>query len=132
MFGSINCCNYPFIHQQQSITMSKEQFMPLNDSIQRKMIRKGSHGSDSDLDLSEHGSGLEYRVQAVEENTGKKISLWHDISLVHMDPATRKETPYLNFVCEIPKFTRYVMFFSLFLDSVRCPLRINCSPPSLF
>jgi len=86
--------------------MSKEQFMPLNDSIQRKMIRKGSHGSDSDLDLSEHGSGLEYRVQAVEENTGKKISLWHDISLVHMDPATRKETPYLNFVCEIPKFTR--------------------------
>lgn len=87
--------------------------MPLNDSDTRKMIRKGSHGSDSDLDLSEHGAGLEYRVQAVEDNTGKKISLWHDISLVHMDPATKKETPYLNFVCEIPKFTRCVMLVAV-------------------
>jgi len=87
--------------------MSEEQFIPLNDSESRKMIRKNSHGSDSDLDLSAKGEGLEYRVQAVE-STGKKVSLWHDISLVHMDPATHTETPYLNFVCEIPKFTRYV------------------------
>ena len=29
-----------------------------------------------------------------------------DVTLVHVDPATDRPTPYLNFVCEIPKFTR--------------------------
>jgi inorganic pyrophosphatase len=48
---------------------------------------------------------LEYRIHA-KDTTGKKVSLWHDISLVHLDSKSGKETPYLNFVCEIPKFTR--------------------------
>jgi hypothetical protein len=46
----------------------------------------------------------------------KKISLWHDVSLVHIDPEKKEETPYLNFVCEIPKFTRYVS-----VSHGRCP-----------
>ena len=28
------------------------------------------------------------------------------MTLVHVDPATDRPTPYLNFVCEIPKFSR--------------------------
>ena len=86
--------------------MEEEQFVPLNDSETRRMIRSSSHGSDSDLNLNEKGEGLDYRIHAVEISGGKKVSLWHDISLVHMDPATKRATPYLNFVCEIPKFTR--------------------------
>ena len=38
-----------------------------------------------------------------------RIMLHHrtqDVTLVHVDPATDRPTPYLNFVCEIPKFTR--------------------------
>jgi inorganic pyrophosphatase len=101
--------------------MAEEQFIPLNDSENRKMIRKNSHGSDSDLDLSEKGEGLEYRVQAVEDTTGKKVSLWHDISLVHIDQATKKETPYLNFVCEIPKFTRKK--YEIATDEVGNPIK---------
>lgn len=103
--------------------MSEEQFVPLKDepeSDRKTMIRKGSHGSDSDLDLSAKGEGLEYRVQAVE-TTGKKVSLWHDISLVHLDPATKKETPYLNFVCEIPRFTRKK--YEIATDEVGNPIK---------
>ena len=83
--------------------MEGEQFIPLNDS--RRMIRSNSHGSDSNIDLDEKGEGLDYRIHAVE-TTGKKVSLWHDISLVHIEPETKTETSYLNFVCEIPKFSR--------------------------
>lgn len=53
---------------------------------------------------------LSYRIQAVEKEgiaSGKKaVSLWHDVTLVHVDPATDRPTPYLNFVNEIPKFSR--------------------------
>lgn len=83
----------------------EETFAPLKDSEQRRHIRSSSHGSDSNLSLDEKGEGLDYRIHAAD-STGKKISLWHDISLVHQDPSSGKETPYLNFVCEIPKFTR--------------------------
>lgn len=79
-------------------------FIPLNDV--RKFKRTNSHGSNSDIDIASKGQEdtLEYRMQA--QAGGKKISLWHDVSLVHIDPQTKQETPYLNFVCEIPKFTR--------------------------
>jgi hypothetical protein len=76
----------------------------------RGVHRINSFGSDKDIDLHHHGeeNTLEYRVHAKDAQGGKTISLWHDISLVHLDRETGKETPYYNFVCEIPKFTRYV------------------------
>ena len=82
-------------------------FIPLNDI--REMKRSNSHGSNNDLKVLSEGveDSLEYRIHTADES-GKKISLWHDVSLVHIDHETKQETPYLNFVCEIPKFTRYV------------------------
>lgn len=87
-----------------------EQVVPLNDV--REMKRSNSRGSNHDVDLAHEGmeDTLDYRLQAVCPTEKKKISLWHDVSLVHMDPEKKEETPYLNFVCEIPKFTRYVLF----------------------
>ena len=69
-----------------------------------------SHGSSSNLELHSHGdeNTTEYRVKATDKSGAKTISLWHDVTLVHVDPATDRPTPYLNFVCEIPKFSRYV------------------------
>ena len=77
------------------------------------MRRQGSlHSSAANLERLTAGeeNTLEYRIKAVEKDgvaKGKKeVSLWHDITLVHVDPATDRPTPYLNFVCEIPKFSR--------------------------
>jgi inorganic pyrophosphatase len=74
--------------------------------------RSSSHGSNSNLDLLSHGdeNTTEYRIKAVDKaGSSKPISLWHDVTLVHVDPATDRPTPYLNFVCEIPKFSRYAV-----------------------
>ena len=67
-----------------------------------------SHGSATNLEILEHGeeNTLEYRIKATDKTGSKPISLWHDVTLVHVDPATDRPTPYLNFVCEIPKFSR--------------------------
>jgi len=71
------------------------------------MKRSSSHGSNTNLELLHDGEGLDYRMQAVDkQDTAKPISLWHDVTLVHVDPSTNKPTPYLNFVNEIPKFSR--------------------------
>ena len=52
-----------------------------------------SHGSNSNLQLLHDGEGLDYRIMTVNKNGGKKaISLWHDVTLVHIDPATNKPT----------------------------------------
>jgi inorganic pyrophosphatase len=69
-----------------------------------------SHGSSSNLEILSHGdeNTTEYRIKAADKTGSKPISLWHDVTLVHVDPATDRPTPYLNFVCEIPKFSRYV------------------------
>jgi hypothetical protein len=77
----------------------------------QEMKRSNSVGSSDELSIAHSGEEgtTEYRLQAVESTRGQKISLWHDISLVHVDPDTRKETEYLNFVCEIPKFSRFVL-----------------------
>jgi inorganic pyrophosphatase len=89
-----------------------EAMVPLKGEGGGKLNRSSSHGSNANLALVGTGEAdtLEYRIKAVEKegiNKGKKeISLWHDITLVHVDPATDRPTPYLNFVCEIPKFTR--------------------------
>jgi inorganic pyrophosphatase len=84
----------------------EETLIPLNDM--RKMKRSTSHGSNSDLELESKGmqDTLDYRIQAVDSSEKKKISLWHDISLMHINDKTDEETGYMNFVCEIPKFSR--------------------------
>jgi inorganic pyrophosphatase len=84
----------------------EESFIPLNDM--RKMKRSTSHGSNSDLELDSKGQQdtLDYRIQATDASGKKKISLWHDISLMHIDEKTDTETGHMNFVCEIPKFSR--------------------------
>ncbi|MGK3747481.1 MAG: inorganic pyrophosphatase [Bacillariaceae sp.] len=90
----------------------EETMVPLNDDTPRMAKRSDSFGSDKDIDLHEEGeeNTLEYRVHAKHGgdggDKGKTISLWHDISLVHIDPESGKKTDCLNFVCEIPKFTR--------------------------
>ena len=59
-----------------------------------------SHGSASNLSLHSHGEAntLEFRIKAADKSGKKTISLWHDVTLVHVDPATDRPTPYLNFV----------------------------------
>jgi len=78
----------------------------------KKSNSQASHGSSANLLTLTKGdeNTLDYRIQTHEKEgiaTGKKaISLWHDVTLVHIDPVTEMPTPYLNFVCEIPKFSR--------------------------
>lgn len=105
-----------------------EMLVPLNfndeKSSAKPFQRSNSFGSDKDIDLHHAGEQdtLEYRVHAKDAQEGKTISLWHDINLIHIDPETGKETPYYNFVCEIPKFTRYVVlnpFIIVFPDGYK-------------
>ncbi len=84
-----------------------EVLVPVSGMGGRKLSRGSSHGSNQNLDMLHQGEGLEYRIQTVEKNGVKKpISLWHDVTLVHVDPTTDRPTPYLNYINEIPKFTR--------------------------
>lgn len=88
-----------------------EQFVPLNDADGSgpSLSRKSSFGSDKDLKLKGEGDqdSTEFRLSAVHaQDEKKRVSLWHDISLVHIDHSTKKSTNCYNFVCEIPKFTR--------------------------
>ena len=87
----------------------EEQLVPLNDGgAMGNLRRKSSFGSDKEVELAHSGDSetLEYRVHAEHGESKKRVSLWHDISLVHIDHQTKKSTNCLNFVCEIPKFTR--------------------------
>jgi len=84
---------------------------------------KTTHGSASNLQMLDSGANdtLEYRIQAVKKDGAKPISLWHDVSLVHINPETNKPTPYLNFVCAIPKFSRKK--FEIATDEVGYPIK---------
>eukprot|EP00548_Thalassiothrix_antarctica_P005055 CAMPEP_0194135136 /NCGR_PEP_ID=MMETSP0152-20130528/5219_1 /TAXON_ID=1049557 /ORGANISM="Thalassiothrix antarctica, Strain L6-D1" /LENGTH=316 /DNA_ID=CAMNT_0038831205 /DNA_START=19 /DNA_END=969 /DNA_ORIENTATION=+ len=87
-----------------------ETLVPMNDcgaGEPSSISRSSSFGSEKGLGITTKGEEdtLEYRIVSKCE-TGKVVSLWHDISLTHIDPETKKDTDYLNFVCEIPKFTR--------------------------
>jgi inorganic pyrophosphatase len=86
-----------------------EQLVPIKcESAHKSFSRNSSFGSDKDLNLSTEGMAdtLEYRITA-NSDCGKVVSLWHDISLTYIDPASNeKDLECLNFVCEIPKFTR--------------------------
>ena len=88
--------------------MEGEQLVPLKDGGAPKTLKtQSSFGSDNGLATEHRGQEdtLEYRIDT-KTPEGKTISLWHDINVNHIDPETGKETEYLNFVCEIPKFTR--------------------------
>lgn len=88
----------------------EETLIPLNDGRpMSSQNRSNSFGSDKDIDLHEEGieDTLDYRIHAKHGDNKKTISLWHDISLSHIDPQSGDKTEYYNFVCEIPKFTRY-------------------------
>lgn len=85
--------------------MADESFVPLNDQP-ATLKKQTSFGSNVSLKSAGDEETTEFRVQAHDNSTKKKVSLWHDISLVHVDEKTHEATPYYNFVCEIPKFTR--------------------------
>ena len=89
----------------------EETLVPLNDGLtpKKRTLSNSSFGSDKDINLQEQGQAdtLDYRIHAKHGEKKKTISLWHDISLSYIDPDTGDKTEYFNFVCEIPKFTRY-------------------------
>jgi inorganic pyrophosphatase len=88
--------------------MEGEQLVPIKDgSAPKTLSKQSSFGSDNGLATEHRGQEdtLEYRIDT-KTPEGKTISLWHDINVNHIDPETGKETEYVNFVCEIPKFTR--------------------------
>lgn len=88
----------------------------------KQITRSRSHGSNSNLQLLHEGEGLDYRMKTIPKSGQKKeISLWHDVTLVHVDQATNKPTPYLNFVCEIPKFSRKK--YEIATDEVGNPIK---------
>lgn len=90
----------------------EETLIPLNDAQlltpESRRNSNSSFGSDKDINLQEEGQAdtLDYRIHAKHGDKNKTISLWHDISLSHIDPDSGEKTEYFNFVCEIPKFTR--------------------------
>jgi len=86
-----------------------ETQVPIGQPLRTSSSTGLSHGSSSNLEILAHGdeNTTEYRIKAADKTGSKPISLWHDVTLVHVDPATDRPTPYLNFVCEIPKFSRY-------------------------
>jgi hypothetical protein len=85
------------------------------------MQRKNSHGSNSNLTALSEGEGTSFRIQTVDKTGSRPVSLWHDVTLVHVDPKTDRPTPYLNFVCEIPKFSRKK--FEIATDEIGNPIK---------
>jgi len=88
-----------------------ETLVPLNDGAappKRSTSATSLRSNNSDIDLHHVGdeNTLEYRLHAKKSKEGKVISLWHDVSLNHIDEEKKEITPYLNYVNEIPKFTR--------------------------
>jgi hypothetical protein len=96
----------------EGMILGEETQVPLGQPLRKNSFTALSHGSSTNLKLESHGEEhtLEYRIKAVGSHgeDEKPISLWHDVTLVHVDPVTDRPTPYLNFVCEIPKFSRSV------------------------
>ncbi|GKY95613.1 hypothetical protein MPSEU_000522600 [Mayamaea pseudoterrestris] len=88
---------------EETRAIGEETLVSLNDVRERKSLVAKNSG---DVKLAASGLGHSYRIQGIGEDGTKKISLWHDVSLVHQDPVTRAPTEYRNFVCEIPKFSR--------------------------
>eukprot|EP00978_Attheya_sp_CCMP212_P035145 scaffold151220_cov56-Attheya_sp.AAC.5 len=103
-------------------TVAPEDMVPIGTS-QKPLTRSNSHGSNSNLEIHDHGvkDTLNYRIRTVDKDGKGPVSLWHDISLVHIDPDTDQETPYLNFVNEIPKFSRKK--YEIATDEVGNPIK---------
>jgi len=64
--------------------------------------------SHQDIETENFGEAdtLEARYFAKDQVEGEHRSLWHDLPLFESDMETGKPTGSLNFVCEIPKWTR--------------------------
>ena len=90
-----------------------------NDKLRRQL-------SHEDLKADHHGAPdtADARVYAKDVTEGEHRSLWHDLPLFEVDPKDGKPTGALNFVCEIPKWTRlrYVYSDLLSLHTERSPL----------
>lgn len=113
-------CTVPLQHNNKRIRLNHYR----TNSMQRS-ISRSSFGSSQNLSCVNEGdeNTTEYRIKVVSDDTpaNTPISLWHDVSLVHLDPKTENPTPYLNFVCEIPKFTRKK--FEIATDEVGNPIK---------
>jgi len=75
------------------------------EEVKKTMKRVMSH---EDINTETHGEAdtLETRFFAKDGVEGEHRSLWHDLPLFESDVNTGKPTGSLNFVCEIPKWTR--------------------------
>mmetsp|Transcript_19749 Transcript_19749/g.54924 ORF Transcript_19749/g.54924 Transcript_19749/m.54924 type:complete len:315 (-) Transcript_19749:631-1575(-) len=89
----------------------QETLVPIKGDEMKPLSRTNSLGSNKDIDLHHAGDEdtLDYRIHAKHATEGKVISLWHDVNLTHIDPKSGETTPYLNYINEIPKFTRKKM-----------------------
>lgn len=109
--------------------MLEEQLVPIKgeeeDSSLGNLRRNNSYGSSANLSIQSHGenNSLDFRMQAVHKSgdKDKPISLWHDVNLTYIDPTTGEDTSYLNFVCEIPKFSRKK--YEIATDEVGNPIK---------
>ena len=65
--------------------------------------------SHHDIAAELHGTTdtADARVYAKDIVEGEHRSLWHDLPLFELDLKENKPTGALNFVCEIPKWTRF-------------------------
>lgn len=103
----------------------EETLVPIKGGAEeppRSMSRNSSFGSERGLSFASEGEEdtLEYRV-TTKAADGKVVSLWHDVSLTHIDPENKFDTECLNFVCEIPKFTRKK--YEIATDEVGNPIK---------
>merc|ERR1712216_280588 len=71
----------------------------------KKMKRVMSH-EDINTEVFGEADTADTRFYAKDAVENEHRSLWHDLPLFEADPNTGKPTGSLNFVCEIPKWTR--------------------------
>lgn len=70
---------------------------PLRRQLSHENLKAELHGAPDTADA---------RVYAKDTEENEHRSLWHDLPLFEVDPKDNKPTGALNFVCEIPKWTR--------------------------
>jgi inorganic pyrophosphatase len=73
---------------------------------EKKSMKRVMSHEDINTETVGEEDTLETRYFAKDQVEGEHRSLWHDLPLFESDPNTGKPTGALNFVCEIPKWTR--------------------------
>jgi len=84
------------------------------------LSKKRSHSSVSLSSLGDEGT-LTHRVQAACEKSNVPISFWHDVALFYRNEVDNCPTGALNFVCEIPKYSRKK--FEIATDEPQNPIK---------